>query len=359
MKKKKLLACTLLSMSLLLPLAGCGGSNGTANSGSTTASSESAGSGCTYDFPQAGFGFELPDSVKLSKGSIVTHDQGEFQYNGNITMAWPVYWNFTEEEVDNLTEDDLDKVHTGMSFCIICSGEGRDLEQTKKDCIAQIEEDTGETLPEEEAKSLNDCKEIHNDGEYTWFMLTQPKSEDFPKEYQAEYDAFYDATDEIIENMTFYPPQIWRGGDEGAHISFKTTDLDGNAVDSKELFAGNKITMINIWGTYCGPCIDEMPSLEELGKDYADKGVGIVGLVVDVPEGEDDALADAKDILADTGVTFQNLRAWDGYDQQLSIPGTPTSYFVDSQGKLVGDPVVGSNLAKYRLTLDKLLKPEP
>jgi thiol-disulfide isomerase/thioredoxin len=141
----------------------------------------------------------------------------------------------------------------------------------------------------------------------------------------------------------------------GSGISFKTTDLEGNAVDSKELFAKNKVTMINIWGTYCGPCVEEMPELEQMSKEYADKGAAIVGLVVDVTEADDSKLAEAKSIVKDTGVTYVNLKAWDGFKDQLAAPGTPTTYFVDSNGNLIGDPVVGANVMKYRQTLDELL----
>ena len=141
----------------------------------------------------------------------------------------------------------------------------------------------------------------------------------------------------------------------GSGISFKTTDLEGNAVDSKELFAKNKVTMINIWGTYCGPCVEEMPELEQMSKEYADKGASIVGLVVDVTEADDSKLAEAKSIVKDTGVTYVNLKAWDGFKDQLAAPGTPTTYFVDSNGNLIGDPVVGANVMKYRQTLEGLL----
>ncbi|MBQ9420206.1 MAG: TlpA family protein disulfide reductase [Lachnospiraceae bacterium] len=141
---------------------------------------------------------------------------------------------------------------------------------------------------------------------------------------------------------------------DGSVISFQTTDLDGNAVDSAELFAKNKITMINIWGTYCGPCINEMPELEELSKEYADKGVAVVGLVVDVTESDDSLLSEAQEIVGDTGVTYLNLKAWDGFKNQLSAVATPTTYFVDSNGSLVGDPVIGASVEKYRQSLDEL-----
>jgi len=113
--------------------------------------------------------------------------------------------------------------------------------------------------------------------------------------------------------------------------------------------------MINIWGTYCGPCIEEMPELEQISKEYADKGVAVVGLVVDVTESDDSLMADAQSIVKDTGVTYQNLKAWDGFKDQLAAPGTPTTYFVGSNGNLVGDPIVGANVMKYRQTLDELL----
>ncbi len=142
---------------------------------------------------------------------------------------------------------------------------------------------------------------------------------------------------------------------DGSSISFQTTDLDGNAVDSKDLFAKNKITMINIWGTYCGPCVEEMPEIEVISKEYADKGAAVAGLVVDVTETDDSKLADAEDIVKTTGVTYLNLKAWDGSNSQLPAPGTPTTYFVDSEGNLAGDPIVGANVAKYREALDQLL----
>ena len=142
----------------------------------------------------------------------------------------------------------------------------------------------------------------------------------------------------------------------GSDISFTTTDLDGNTVDSAELFAQNKITMINIWGTYCGPCIEEMPELQKISKEYADKGAAIVGLVVDVPEGDDAELATARSILKDTGVTYLNLRTWDGFSDQFGVQFIPMTYFVDSQGNLIGDPVIGADVVQYRTALDQFLQ---
>ena len=316
---------------------------------------ESAGSGQTYDFPQCGFGFELPENVKLTKGFIEAKDIGEIKYNGGLSYAYPLYWDCTEEEFKNQTDADVGKSVAGGSFTIICAGGGRDLETMKKDFTEQIIQESGE-ISEEQIAFLNQFKLLHQEGEYTWFYAMVPKADNLPEGYPEEFSAFYDATDEILKNMKFYEPQIWRGSEDGTVINFETTDLDGNAVKSEELFSQSKITLINIWGTYCGPCIEEMPGLEELYKDYAEKGVNVVGVVGDVTVSNDKKLQAAKDIVGENGITFTNLRAWDGYKDQLACRATPTTYFIDNQGRLIGDPVLGANVLKYRKSLDELLE---
>jgi len=138
-------------------------------------------------------------------------------------------------------------------------------------------------------------------------------------------------------------------------ISFETIDLDGNPVRSETLFAQNKVTMINIWATTCGPCINELPELEEMNKEFRQKGGAIVGLLDDVWVSNMKYLDEAKEIVEDTGVTFTNLCAWDGYDTVLSAVGTPTTYFVDSQGRIIGEPILGANPAKYREKMEEYL----
>ena len=62
----------------------------------------------------------------------------------------------------------------------------------------------------------------------------------------------------------------------GILSSFDTVDLDGNAVD-QGVFSEHKLTMVNIWATYCGPCISEMPDLGILAEEYEDKGLQVMG----------------------------------------------------------------------------------
>lgn len=198
-------------------------------------------------------------------------------------------------------------------------------------------------------------KELHKENGYFWVLYPTSKGE-VKEECQEEYQAFYDAVDDITQNyMKFYEPKVWEGTQEGSNISFETEDLEGNPVKADSLFTHNKITMVNIWGTTCGPCIEELPELEEYSKKIAKKGGAIIGIVKDVPQGNNLYLQEAKDIVKDTGVTFLNLRAWDDLDTTFNSIGTPTTYFVDSNGNIIGDPILGANVKKYEETMDKLL----
>ena len=116
---------------------------------------------------------------------------------------------------------------------------------------------------------------------------------------------------------------------------FSTTDLDGNAVDSS-ILSEAKLTVLNVWATYCTPCVNEMPDLETLSQNYKDKGVQVVGLVADVFDDEEKK-AEAKEILSATGVTYVNLLPDTVLDDSLlyDITGTPTTLFLDSEGKIL------------------------
>ena len=141
-------------------------------------------------------------------------------------------------------------------------------------------------------------------------------------------------------------------------LSFETTDLEGNTVRSEDIFSENRITMVNIWGTFCGPCISEMPSLEELNGRLDEKDCGVIGIVCDVAGHEDTGqIETAKEIIGTTGVTYQNLLPWDGFDEALPAMFIPMTYFVNAEGQLTGEPSVGAKGAdEYEALVDEILQ---
>lgn len=363
MKKSIVTGIALMTLCSGLIFTGCGKSttdsnSNTGNNNNTGSNSDSAGSNVEntdeFYFEGVGFSFNLPESVKLSNGFVGVTDAGDVDYDSGVMMGWPSYIDMPEDEYYDLPDSPDVMPHVGNTFSIICVQDVDSEAAALEKSIAVVQK-TNPDFNDEIKEDLMSYHMIHQENGYVWLSKTEDRSTDINDNCKAEYDAFYDATDDIISNMNFFTPTVWKGSDEGTAISFKTTDIDGNEVDSATLFAQNKVTMINIWATTCGPCINEMPELEELNKEFQQKGGAIIGIIDDVTTDNTTFLEDAKDIVKDTGVTYTNLRAWDGYYDQLPSVGTPTTYFVDSNGKIIGNPVLGAQLKVYAEKMDEYL----
>lgn len=142
---------------------------------------------------------------------------------------------------------------------------------------------------------------------------------------------------------------------------FTAKDLDGNEV-TQDIFASNKLTMVNIWATFCGPCINEMPDLGELAAEYADKGVGIVGIPLDVTDekGNIDSYLynEAVDIVATTKAAYTHIVPVESmFVRKLaSVTAVPETIFVDSQGNQVGDCYYGArSKTQWTAIIEELL----
>lgn len=118
---------------------------------------------------------------------------------------------------------------------------------------------------------------------------------------------------------------------------FTTVDTDGNTV-TQEIFADYDLTMVNIWATWCGYCIEEMPAFAEL-KNRLPENVNLITICTDA----DTEAELAGEILAYANANFQTLLVSDEMNAQLirGVYGFPTTYFLDSSGQAVGEPIVG------------------
>lgn len=146
----------------------------------------------------------------------------------------------------------------------------------------------------------------------------------------------------------------------GVLSSFSTTDLDGNTVDQSVL-ADYDLTMVNVWATFCRPCINEMPDLGELAQEYADQNVQIVGLVSDVLNTDgtisEEQVQTARDVVEQTGANYLHLLpSQDLFGVLGQISAVPTTFFVDSEGKQVGYAVISAQSKdKWVETIDAML----
>ena len=136
--------------------------------------------------------------------------------------------------------------------------------------------------------------------------------------------------------------------DDGSMQKFPTfegKDLDGNTVKSDELFSGNAVTVVNFWFTTCNPCVGELAELDALNKELAEKGGALIGVNTFTLDGDEAAISEAKDVLAKKGATYQNVYFdSDGEAGKFTtnIFAYPTTYVVDRNGNIVGDPIVGA-----------------
>lgn len=140
--------------------------------------------------------------------------------------------------------------------------------------------------------------------------------------------------------------------------AFTTVDLEGNEV-TESIFGEADYTMINLWGTFCPPCIAEMPDLEELSEQLPEN-VQIVGLICDLYyEQPDSNVKDEADkIISSAGVKYKNLLLWQDAAELISslTAFVPTTFFVDSEGNLVGEPIIGADLEAYKERIAELAK---
>lgn len=133
----------------------------------------------------------------------------------------------------------------------------------------------------------------------------------------------------------------------GTLSSFRATTLDGLPVD-ESIFAGHSLTMINIWATFCSPCLREMPELGQLNEQYQSRGVQVVGIVADAG-GSDGTVSMsqvelARKLVKETGAEYTHLLpSSDLISAKLGeVTAVPETIFVDSKGNLVGTSYVGS-----------------
>ena len=136
------------------------------------------------------------------------------------------------------------------------------------------------------------------------------------------------------------PPE---SGDSSGAIAFEALDMEGNTVSSG-IFSETKLTMVNVWATYCNPCLREMPGLGELAGEYAPEEFQIVGVISDVMEGTDQKTIDlAANLIEETGASYTHLLLNESlyYALLTDVTAVPTTFFINEDGEIL-DTVIGS-----------------
>lgn len=132
--------------------------------------------------------------------------------------------------------------------------------------------------------------------------------------------------------------------DGGSLGEFSMEDVNGETY-TQEMFADHDLTMINVFTTWCSPCIREIPDLEKLSKEMEDQGVQVVGIVLDVAGNADEETIEKAKLLAEkTGAAYPFLIPDAGYlnGRLAGISAVPETFFADKEGNIVGETYSGS-----------------
>lgn len=123
-------------------------------------------------------------------------------------------------------------------------------------------------------------------------------------------------------------------------IDFTVTDLDGKTVSFSE-FRG-KTVILNIWATWCGPCLKEIPDLKEINLEYKDKGVVVLGVLLDSESPEA-----AKPIVEQLKIDYPTWYGNDAFAKQFGVQAFPTTVIIDKNGKAVSQNVGLQNKERF------------
>lgn len=143
---------------------------------------------------------------------------------------------------------------------------------------------------------------------------------------------------------------------------FKTWDIVTNKEYTESVFYQKPYTMINFWSTTCGPCIVELPYIQECAGIYSSK---LTVLTVLYNSGVSGAVEDAKRILAAYGITLPVLRMNDSMKDaftfpHLITPSLPTTFFIDGNGKFIAAAKGNRDLEEWKELIESMInKGEP
>lgn len=310
--------------------------------------------GLTETFETMGFTVLYPPEFQNAKGTVYPQMIGEIgEVGSGIRILGYLYATMPKDEFypllnkNDKTDEEMLRLSNSMyEFLYVCNVDGG---RGAKEIVETLGNPSITEDMFTEVGKVEDVAFYVLDGE----AFSQYFDENGDQEYRDEYYALHDSLIEAFKKAEYYTPVKQGTGMIGQTIEFETTDVDGNAVRSEELFAQNKITMVNIWATWCGPCISELAELGEMHRRLAEKNVAVVGICLDA----DTELETCKELIAENGIDYVNLLPYDDVLGSLQITGIPTSYFVGSDGKILTTPVIGApaSMSTYEDTIDQLL----
>ena len=340
--------------------------------------------------PDSGFEMTIPDAYRDAKGYVTFIDLGEGVNPGSgVVSACASYVAMPADEYEALQEklfeaymsDDMETLNgiieqtSGAEwrlFTVYGINRNRGEEELRAYVSEQMDlspdDFGGDEALLRSAEAIYEAMKVRKLGEKDGlrYFLCSTDFDDFLKlmelqgsteaepEYLDEFKTLLALNDQLADKVTLTGGvNLAEPVKAGSKLVFETTDLEGNPVTSEEIFSGHKITMINMWATWCDPCKDELPELAKMAEDFDRQNCRIIGICLDA---EDEAtMAEGRAILENAGVGYLNIVPFEKREELLPNSAYPTTYFVDENGTVLDEVIVGAMLTRYPRALQKLL----
>lgn len=235
----------------------------------------------------------------------------------------------------------------GVLFIILMlipDNDSEDAEAEAKETVVSVEDSATEEAEEKEEETETDVQAEDNEA--------SDSSESIAQVFGTAGDEQEPSSEEEEDSGNTVTVSIPESEISDYKMKFRSTSLDNKKV-SQDIFSDYDITVVYVWATYCGPCKEQMDKYAAMYDELPDN-VNLVGLVLDVYDGLDTNVQDANDIMNDAGASFTNIRASDDLYEVLSnIQYTPSSFFVDREGHIVGGLLAGAGCSDTKKELEK------
>ena len=306
-----------------------------------------------YQFPYLGIEVTLPETLhQQMKDYQIAMLSEDFQAkDGELKYAF-LSWNKLTEEQKNAK---LKKV-------------GNDYVEWEKSlsrigALGMYSAD----LAEEKLTELTRCSQHDkigqtSDGKYYYYLSTEPATgQAMVDEIKRIKTVFSERKELSRGTYSFLEAAEVEASQTDSIAPFTTKTVEGEEFSDKDL-AKYDLTMVNVFATWCTSCVEEIPALEKLHQEMKEKGMNIIGVVMDAADdnGENQEAIDvAKQIKQKTGASYPFLLPEEtGLNgRSKNIMAFPETFFVDKNGHIVGETYSGArSLEKWREIAEKELK---
>ena len=308
----------------------------------------------SYEYPFLGLNMKLPEELlKQIKEQTIAMISNEV-WNDNadaIKYAYISWSEMTEEQ----KEAEVDKMGTAYDDWYNSLA--------KVGAIGIYDEDS-----EKELDKITGCtehKEIgsSSDGKYKYYLSTNKDADESLKKEVEKIDVTLTEMTPFQQLSAFDQPQETSNAGDSTNVGkFETKGVDGKDYTEK-VFSDYDLTLVNVFTTWCSPCVNEIPELEKLYEEMKEKGVGVVGVVLDTVG--DDAKQN-EDTVKKAGVLKEKTKASYPFlvpDSTMmngrlnGISAFPETFFVDKEGNIVGETYSGSHtLDEWKEIVEKELE---